>query len=228
MKRSGPITWLPVALAAALAPLPMRIAAAQPVISPAPVEGVFDTVARRYRLDPDLLRAIAQAESGGDPYAVSPRGAMGLMQLMPATAKTFGVADPFDPLANVVGAARFLRRLNSQPSLAANLPRLLAAYNAGESAVERYHGVPPYDETRRYVRQVLLDYLLGPIRPLRLSGASAGRHRALAGQAGPGLARLGRTPEHPKDPLEQLLEIRRLRALAARNERDDVAMIGAR
>ncbi len=189
---------------------------------------MFDAVARRYRLDPDLLRAIAQVESGGDPYAVSPRGAMGLMQLMPGTAKTFGVADPFDPLANLVGAARFLRRLNSHPSLAANLPRLLAAYNAGESAVERYRGIPPYDETRRYVRQVLLDYLLGPIRPLRLSGVSAGRRSTLAGPAGPELARFGRTPEHPKDPFEQLLEIRRLRALAARNERDDVAMIGAR
>ena len=225
--RLGATAWLPVALAVALASLPAWAAAEQPV-TPAPQsESAFDSVARSYRLDPDLLRAIAWVESGGDPYAVSPKGAMGLMQLMPATAKTFGVDDPFDPLANLLGAARFLRRLKEQPSLAANLPLLLAAYNAGASAVQRYHGIPPYDETRRYVRRVLLDYLLGPIRPLKLSGVTLRRRRLLVGRMGPDLAGFANTPRRPKDPFEQLLEIRRQRTLAARNERADIAMIGA-
>jgi hypothetical protein len=128
-------------------------------------------VARMYALDPGLLAAIAGVESGGNPRAVSSRGAEGMMQLMPATATRFGVLDPFDPVSNVLGAARFLAFLRAyHPQRdtiapgAMTLPEMLAAYNAGEGAVDRYRGIPPYAETQQYVRRVLIVYLLGDDR----------------------------------------------------------------
>ncbi len=102
---------------------------------------------------PPLLLALVAVESGGDARAVSPKGAQGLGQLMPATAARFGVADPFDPAQNLRGAAAYLdallRRYGGDAVLA------LAAYNAGEGAVARHRGVPPFPETRAYVPRVL-------------------------------------------------------------------------
>jgi len=109
--------------------------------------------AARFRLRPALLRALVEAESGGNPEAVSPRGAIGLTQLMPSTAEALGVVDPYDPQENLLGGAQYLRqqldRFDGDESLA------LAAYNAGPGAVLRYHGVPPYAETRHYITRVL-------------------------------------------------------------------------
>jgi soluble lytic murein transglycosylase-like protein len=109
--------------------------------------------ARDHRVDPVLLTAVAQAESNFDPRAVSPKGALGLMQLMPQTAERFGVADVFDVSQNVNGGARYLswllERFDGQTELA------LAGYNAGEGAVDRYSGIPPYPETEDYVEKVL-------------------------------------------------------------------------
>jgi soluble lytic murein transglycosylase-like protein len=106
----------------------------------------------RFGLDPALVRAIMHAESWFNPMAVSHAGAQGLMQLMPATARHYGVADPFDPLQNVIGGAAYLadllRRYEGDWQLA------VAAYNAGETAVAEYQGVPPYAETREYLRRV--------------------------------------------------------------------------
>jgi soluble lytic murein transglycosylase-like protein len=113
-----------------------------------------------YGFDPALLEAISFVESHGDPDAISGKGAMGLMQLMPLTASRFKVANPLDPIESVLGAARFLDYLNSQQIGGRDLPKLLAAYNAGEGAVKRFHGIPPYAETREYVRAVLWLYLL--------------------------------------------------------------------
>lgn len=122
---------------------------------------LFAVVGRMHNIDADLLAAIAQAESGGDPLSVSPKGALGLMQLMPATASEFSVADPYDPVSNVLGAADFIdylrRRLAKSLDLH-SLPDLLAAYNAGPAAVEKYGGVPPYTETHRYVHRVIEKY----------------------------------------------------------------------
>ncbi len=155
---------------------------AQSVRSQADNERLYRAVARMYDLDPALLAAIAQIESGGNAGAVSSKGAEGMMQLMPATANRFGVADPFDPVSNVLGAARFLAYLRAyRPEMGAlTLPEILAAYNAGEGAVGKYRGVPPYLETRDYVRRVLIAYLLandnGPLaRKLRLRSARPSR-----------------------------------------------------
>jgi soluble lytic murein transglycosylase-like protein len=109
-----------------------------------------------YRLPEAFVRAVMRVESNFYPDAVSHRGAMGLMQLMPATAKSMGVLDAFDPRQNVLGGARFLRVLAN--SFGGDLVRTIAAYNAGPGAVQRYNGIPPYAETRRYVHRVLTHY----------------------------------------------------------------------
>ena len=111
------------------------------------------SVAARNGLDAGLVRAVIRAESGFDPLAVSPKGAQGLMQLMPATALRLGVRDAFDAVANLEAGARHLRYLLDR--YAGDVPLALAAYNAGENAVERHRGVPPFLETREYVRRVL-------------------------------------------------------------------------
>jgi len=109
--------------------------------------------ARRHSLDPDLVQAVVAVESGFRPDAVSPKGAQGLMQLMPYTARALGVKDSFDPAANLEGGTRYLRALIARYN--GDVTRALAAYNAGEGAVARHGGVPPYPETLAYVRKVL-------------------------------------------------------------------------
>lgn len=112
--------------------------------------------APRYGLDPLLVRAVIQVESGENPRAVSPKGAVGLMQLMPATARELGVLDPYHPRDNVQGGTAYLARLVER--YGGRLDLALAAYNAGPAAVDRYGGVPPYPETRRFVDRVLALY----------------------------------------------------------------------
>lgn len=118
-----------------------------------------DAAARRHGLDPALVLAVVQVESGFRPDAVSPKGARGLMQLMPATAERLGVADAFDPRQNLDGGTRHLGGLLSRYE--GDVKKALAAYNAGEGAVDRHRGVPPYGETRAYVRSVLRRYRTG-------------------------------------------------------------------
>lgn len=109
--------------------------------------------ASRHALRPDLVRAVIQVESGFNPRARSSKGAIGLMQLMPATARELGVYDPYDPYENIRGGSAYLRRLLDKYD--GNEELALAAYNAGSSAVDRYgRVVPPYRETREYVRKV--------------------------------------------------------------------------
>jgi len=119
----------------------------------AAVPAAIETAAGRHGLDPDLLLALAEVESGLRPDAVSPRGALGITQLMPATASRLGLADPFNIEGNVDAGARFLKenldRFGGDTLLA------LAAYNAGPGAVQKYGGVPPYAETRAFITRVL-------------------------------------------------------------------------
>lgn len=117
-------------------------------------DAAIDQVARAYALEAALLRAVVSVESAFDPRAVSDKGAGGLMQLMPATARRYGVTDPFDPEQNLHGGARYLRDLLGQ--FGGDLKLALAAYNAGELNVIRHgHSVPPFRETRDYVPKVL-------------------------------------------------------------------------
>jgi hypothetical protein len=117
---------------------------------------VVNAASGRYRLDPDLVSSVIKAESGFNVRAVSPKGAQGLMQLMPDTASKLGVPDAFDPQANVEGGTRYLRELLERYNF--DLVKALAAYNAGPLRVEQYGGVPPYYETRAYVARVVKDF----------------------------------------------------------------------
>jgi soluble lytic murein transglycosylase-like protein len=109
-------------------------------------------IAHRYKLDPTLVLAVIHAESGFASGAVSPRNAQGLMQLMPDTAQRFGVKNVMDPADNIAGGARYLRWLLAY--FKGDLPLVLAGFNAGEGAVTRYGGVPPYPETLAYVEKI--------------------------------------------------------------------------
>ncbi len=108
--------------------------------------------ARKYEVDPKLLSAVAEAESGGDQSALSPAGAVGVMQLMPDTAASLGV-DPYDEKQNIEGGAKYLRQMLD--SFGGDVRKAVAAYNAGPQAVHDYGGVPPYRETQSYVNRVL-------------------------------------------------------------------------
>ncbi len=112
----------------------------------------INNIARQHGLDPALMHAVISAESSYNPRAVSPAGARGLMQLMPATARRFGVTNSFDPIQNMTGGAKYLRWLLKH--FDGNVDLALAGYNAGEGAVKKHGGIPPYRETQTYVRRV--------------------------------------------------------------------------
>lgn len=120
--------------------------------SPREYEPLIRLHANEHGVRTDLVRAVIQTESAFNPTAVSPKGALGLMQLMPGTARELGVSDPFDPAQNIRGGVRYLRQLLDR--YADNEILALAAYNAGPGAVDRYGAVPPYRETRDYVAKV--------------------------------------------------------------------------
>ena len=128
-----------------------------PVVAEAEAEVDLDTyikqVAARHGVPADLVVAVIEAESANNPRAVSRRGARGLMQLMPRTAKTLGVDDPFDPRENIEAGVKHLRAMMAR--FGNDLPLVLAAYNAGEVAVIKHRGVPPYRETRAYVKRIM-------------------------------------------------------------------------
>jgi soluble lytic murein transglycosylase-like protein len=113
---------------------------------------IVERIAAEQSLPVELLHSVIQVESNYNPGAVSPKGAQGLMQLMPETARRFGVPDSFDPVENIQGGAKYLKYLLALYK--GDYPRALAAYNAGEKAVARYGGIPPYAETQKYVVQV--------------------------------------------------------------------------
>lgn len=132
----------------------VRRASGRPHSAPARWARLVEEAAEAHRLDPALVAAVIHVESSWKPRAVSPKGARGLMQLMPATARRLGVSRSFDPVQNVGGGARYLSLLAKRFG-ENEVEKILAAYNAGEGAVESYGGIPPYRETRAYVRKVL-------------------------------------------------------------------------
>ena len=120
---------------------------------PSDYDGLIQSVSNSVSLDPALIKSVMHAESAFDPRALSRMGASGLMQLMPGTARRYGVTRIFDPQQNVMAGSRYLRDLLTQ--FDGDMRLALAGYNAGENAVVKYGGIPPYAETRKYVRKVL-------------------------------------------------------------------------
>jgi Transglycosylase SLT domain len=135
---------------------PAKTAPAVPAKPAAPLTDVVASASAAYHLDPDLVNSVIHAESGFNAHAVSPKGARGLMQLMPGTANKLGVSDAFDPQDNVTGGSRYLRELLERYNF--DLVKALAAYNAGPERVEQYRGVPPFRETRAYVAKIVHEY----------------------------------------------------------------------
>jgi membrane-bound lytic murein transglycosylase MltF len=130
-----------------------------PGATPKPAQNldqVISAISDRHHIDPDFINSVIHAESGFNQHAVSPKGAQGLMQLMPGTAIQLGVTDAFDAGDNVEGGTRYLRELLERYNF--DVIKALAAYNAGPGRVERYRGVPPYAETRAYVARIIRDY----------------------------------------------------------------------
>ncbi len=119
------------------------------------IDRVAAVFGKRHRIDPDLIRAIIEVESDYDPKSVSEAGAQGLMQIMPDTQKDLGVNNPFDPVENIEAGVRYFRAMLDRFK---NVRLALAAYNAGPSSVEKYGGIPPFAETRKYVTKVLTRY----------------------------------------------------------------------
>jgi Transglycosylase SLT domain len=123
---------------------------------PSDISSAVEDASKAHAIDPDLISSVIHAESRFNPRAVSPKGAQGLMQLMPGTAAQLGVSDAFDPNSNVNGGTRYLRELLLRYN--DDMAKALAAYNAGPRRVDQYRGVPPYRETRRYVADIITEF----------------------------------------------------------------------
>jgi soluble lytic murein transglycosylase-like protein len=160
---------------------PVPVAATRPAAEASPAidtAALLSTSGAAHNVNAALLASVVKAESGGNPRAVSRTGARGLMQLMPGTAAELGVADSFSPEGNVDGGSAYLDRLLTRYH--DNLPLALAAYNAGPAAVDRYHGIPPYRETRAYVARVIREFNRRVLQEEKLA-ATTGRHVLSAG-----------------------------------------------
>jgi soluble lytic murein transglycosylase-like protein len=130
----------------------MPVAAGQGLASDTAYDRIIESAATRHSVDARIVKAVIQVESAFQPRARSPKGAMGLMQLMPKTARHYAARNPYDPASNIDAGTQYLKRLLDE----FELPLALAAYNAGEGAVRRFGGIPPYAETQAYVTKVLV------------------------------------------------------------------------
>jgi len=139
------------------------------------LQAVISDASARSQIDADFIASVIRAESGGNPRAVSRKGAQGLMQLMPQTANQLGVSNSFDPEENVEGGVRYLRELLLQYN--GDAVKALAAYNAGPQRVQQYNGVPPYRETHAYVARVINDYNRKKTAEMKKNKQTAAAHR---------------------------------------------------
>lgn len=176
-----------------------RTAATQP-LSTEQLSDVINNSSDLHHLDPDLVNSVIHAESGFNQRARSPKGAQGLMQLMPGTALQLGVSNPYDAQANVEGGTKYLRELLELYNF--DLVKALAAYNAGPQRVAKYHGVPPYYETQAYIARIIKDFNR---KKLAQQKAAAAAKKAAAAktqahrQAAPKQATIA-TPGQPASP----------------------------
>jgi hypothetical protein len=157
----SPATTSPASASIPPANIIPRIAAKTRTTSPPPLStqqlsDVINNSSDLHHLDPDLVNSVIHAESGFNQHARSPKGAQGLMQLMPGTASALGVDNAYDAQANVEGGTKYLRELLEKYNF--DLVKALAAYNAGPQRVEKYHGVPPYYETQAYIARIIKDF----------------------------------------------------------------------
>ena len=151
---------------------PTTTASAAPSQPPMSIDQAVTTASSRYQLDPDLVNSVIRAESGFNVRARSRKGAQGLMQLMPQTASHLGVSNVYDPRDNVDGGTKYLRELLEKYNF--DLVKALAAYNAGPERVEKFHGVPPFHETRVYVAKIVHDFNRKKIAEANKAKAASG------------------------------------------------------
>jgi len=177
-----------------------------------PFAGAVQEAARIYSLPVELLLAVMTIESGFQPKAVSPRGAMGLMQVMPATAADLKIDDPFDPRENILGGARHLRILLN--GAAGDVTVALGSYNAGAGAAQRYGGVPPFRDTHQYVASVIRFYKMYQTRGTRFAAEVAAAIRGKRGAAAP-----ARIAPKPAALVEERREASPQNAVAHDNEK---------
>lgn len=168
---------------------------------------VVEEAARAHAVDPQLVDLVIRMESGYNERAVSPKGARGVMQLLPTTASLYGVRDLFDPLQNIRAGVHYLRDLIGR--FGSDIALALAAYNAGPDAVDKYGGIPPFDETRAYVRTILDAYGSTPVA--KLSGGFGKPARPVAPvmlSADAGRPVISNTPRASATPMSRLLALR--------------------
>jgi soluble lytic murein transglycosylase-like protein len=174
--------------ARATQPAPPKKAAAQDV------KRIVSNAGDRHQIDADLIASVIQAESNFNPRAVSPKGAQGLMQLMPGTASQLGVTNAFEPETNVDAGTRYLRELLLRYN--GDIAKALAAYNAGAHRVQQYNGVPPYRETRAYVARIIRDFNRKKLQAAKANRVGRkGAAKAPAGQS----SRRASTPSPQRD-----------------------------
>ncbi len=169
---------VPTAQVASFEPAPAEVAKVE-AVKPVDLNEVIRDVSRRSRLDADFIASVIRAESGGNAKAVSPKGARGLMQLMPGTADQLGVKNSFDAAENVDGGVRYLMQLLQQFHF--DVAKALAAYNAGPERVAQYKGVPPYRETRAYVTRIIRDYNRKKLAEMQQAKLASAKTSTVAG-----------------------------------------------